>query len=101
MDVLTWVGLIAAGVKVVSVIKQIWPSLKAWQIQVIAWLVAMVMVLVGAQIDVIKDTEINGMALGLMNIKTQLGLGFIFGSAGSLVGADVLSAIDRNKTTAV
>ena len=101
MDALTWLSLVAAGVKIVSVVKQLFPNLSKPVIQVIAWAVTIGLVFLGAEMVGIKDTEfLAGHTLGSLDAVTKFGLGFVLGSTGSLA-VDTITARDQSKTTSV
>lgn len=102
MDIaLSFAGLIAVGVKIVSVAKFIetknWKSL---QYQVLAWAVFVVLAFWGANIQGIQNTVIGEIQLGDMTAATLLYIGFALGSTASL-GVDVIKAIDNNSTSKV
>lgn len=102
MDIaLSFAGLIAVGVKIVSVLKFVeakdWKSL---QYQVAAWVVFIALAFWGANIQGIENTVIGDIELGDMTAATLLYVGFALGSTGSLA-VDVLKAIDNKSTTKV
>lgn len=100
-DILSWTALIALAVKTVSFIKQIAPNLNPWQIQLVAWIVAIAYVFFGAEVQVVQDFEFNHITLGSMEFATKIAIGLGLGSAGSLFGNDLIKGIDRNSTTNV
>lgn len=98
---LSFAGLIAVGVKIVSVLKFIeakdWRSL---QYQVAAWVVFIALAFWGANIQGIENTLIGEIALRDMTAWTLLYIGFALGSTAS-VGVDIIKAIDNKSTTKV
>jgi hypothetical protein len=98
---LTFAGLIAVGIKIMSVLKFV--EAKDWlafRNQVGAWLVGIVVVFWGANIQGISATEIGGIALGDMTLPTLAYIGLALGSTGSLV-YDGLSSLDNNRTAKI
>lgn len=100
MDLLTWTTLIALSVKIVSVVKMVFPKLNPWQIQLAAWLVSIAAVFLGAQVQGVQDTKLGDIALVNMLFWTKVYVGLGLGAVGSLTN-DTLRAVDNNSTTKV
>ncbi len=101
MDVFTWAALIALSVKTVSFIKSAAPQLTGWQTQGIAWVVTIAYVFLGAEVQGIQTSDLNGIQLQAMELWDKVYVGLAVGSVGSLVGNDVLRAVDNNSKTSV
>lgn len=100
-ELLTFASLLALGVKIVSTLKfienQDWRSLR---IQVTAWVVTTILVFWGAEIQGIRATVFDGIALSDLGNWTKLYLGLTIGSAGSLL-VDKLRSDDNASTSKV
>lgn len=98
---LSFAGLIAVGIKIISTAKFIeTKDYKALAYQVGAWLVGIVLVLWGSTIQGIQANEIGGITLADMTLSTKLYIGFALGSTGSLI-VDGIKAIDNNQSSKI
>ena len=67
--------------------------------QVLAWAAGIAVVFIGAHVDVASAVEVANVSLDQMSAWTQVVLGLVVGSLGS-VGKDTLKALDRFQTEA-
>jgi hypothetical protein len=67
--------------------------------QLLAWAAGIAVVFIGANVDVAGGIEIANMSLDQMSLWSQVVLGAVVGSLGS-VGKDVLKAVDNRQTEA-
>lgn len=67
--------------------------------QLVAWASGIAVVVVGANVDVASGVQIANQSLDQLSIWSQLVLGTVIGSLGS-VGKDVLKALDNSQTEA-
>lgn len=67
--------------------------------QLLAWLSGIAVVVIGANVDIAAGIEIANMSLDQMSLWSQVVLGTVVGSLGS-VGKDALKALDRHQTEA-
>ncbi len=101
LDILTSVGLVALMVKFTSVAKFVeekeWKKLR---VQVYAWVIGVLGILLASQVQGLQDQLISNVALRDMSFWTLLYVGLGIGSTGSLV-ADTLRAVDNKSSTSV
>lgn len=100
MDIaLSFAGLLAVGIKILSVVKFVeQKDTKSLAYQLGAWVVGILLVLWGAEIQGIQATQFGDITLGDMTFWTKIYIGFALGSTGSLV-YDGITAVDNNRTS--
>lgn len=67
--------------------------------QLLAWASGIAVVFIGAHVDVAQGIEIANHSLDQLSLWSQIVLGAVVGSLGS-IGKDTLKALDRNQTEA-
>lgn len=67
--------------------------------QLLAWAAGIAVVFIGANVDVASGIEIANQSLDQLSVWSQLVLGTVVGSLGS-VGKDVLKALDNSQSEA-
>lgn len=67
--------------------------------QILAWATGIIVVFIGANVDVASGIEIANQSLDQLSLWSQVVLGAVIGSLGS-VGKDVLKALDNTQTEA-
>lgn len=95
------VALLAAlAKKIVDFVRQLrGRDTSAILTQLLAWASGIAVVFIGANVDVASGIEIANQSLDQLSVWSQLVLGTVIGSLGS-VGKDVLKALDNSQTEA-
>jgi hypothetical protein len=92
--------LAALAKKIVDFVRQIrGRDTSAILTQLLAWASGIAVVVIGANVDVASGVEIANQSLDQLSIWSQVVLGTVIGSLGS-VGKDVLKALDNSQTEA-
>lgn len=92
--------LAALAKKIVDFVRQLrGRDTSAILTQLLAWASGIAVVVIGANVDVASGVEIANQSLDQLSIWSQIVLGTVIGSLGS-VGKDVLKALDNSQTEA-
>lgn len=98
MEALTWVGLAALALKVVSFLK--YAAARDWtgfQNQAVTWLAGVSLVMVAAQADLAASLVVAERPLADFDVWSQILIGLSLGAAGS-VAYDYKKALDGTDT---
>ena len=92
--------LAAFAKKIVDFVRQLrGKDTSAILTQLFAWLAGIAVVFIGAHVDVASGVEIANQSLDQLSTWSQVVLGLVVGSLGS-VGKDALKALDNTQTEA-